>query len=221
MNQLLELYNLIISTPEKSLFFIPGWLFFFAYNKRKPDKQLSVSGWPYIFSIIIIAGIIWYPVGLLFKDQFIYHLIASCVIASIAGLACTKFTALFPQTTDGFYKKCVDIDKNDFLGQIFLTLKNGKSYIAFLLKYPENPEFKYELQTISIIPIISGYRNESTKEICWNVFYPEYETEKQFFDMEVIIPRSEIVTFGKFNEKIYEYFEKMEYQTGSGKETKG
>jgi len=97
---------------------------------------------------------------------------------------------------------------------VFLTLKNDKAYIGRLWKYPENPKERYELQTISIVPFMSGYRNVE-KKIVWNNFYPEYQMstdgmdEKELTsesDMEVIIPRSEILTFGKFNKNVNVHF---------------
>lgn len=103
---------------------------------------------------------------------------------------------------DNFYNKCIAWE-NKF---VLLTLKNGKAYIGILWKYPEIPKSRHESQTIAIIPFKSGYRIEDTKKIDWNTDYPEYEDESQFMDMEVIIPRSEIITFGKFNKKVFEHF---------------
>jgi len=43
----------------------------------------------------------------------------------------------------------------------------------------------------------------------WNTYYPEYETYSDLANMEVIILRSEIITFGKFNSEAFEHFEKQ------------
>ena len=47
---------------------------------------------------------------------------------------------------------------------MLLTLKNGKAYIGILWKYPEHPKSRYESQTISIIPLRSGYREKEKNE---------------------------------------------------------
>ena len=75
--------------------------------------------------------------------------------------------------------------------------------MGILWRYPENPKARHESQTISIIPFKSGYRSEDTKKVIWNIDYPEYKNQSQFIDMETIIPRTEVVTFGKFNKKVF------------------
>ena len=109
---------------------------------------------------------------------------------------------IFTPVSDNFYKKCIEW-KNE---KALLTLKNGKAYIGILWKYLENPSEKYESQVISIVPFISGYRNKETKKITWNTYYPEYESESDLTDMEILIPRNEIVTIGKFNTRVFDYF---------------
>ena len=67
----------------------------------------------------------------------------------------------------------------------------------------DRPMEKYESQTISIIPIQSGFRR-ADKTIHWNTYYPQYQ-ENEDDDVEMFFPRSEIATFAKFNLEIYEY----------------
>lgn len=78
----------------------------------------------------------------------------------------------------------------------------SQTYIGILLKYPENPRSRHESQMISIIPLVSGGRNKEIKEAEWGTFYPKGHLN----DCEIAIPRSEIITFGKFNEKVFKYF---------------
>ena len=119
-------------------------------------------------------------------------------------IQCFGLEKKLPRVYDNFHRKCIDWENQT----VILTLKNGKAYIAVLWKYPESPTARHESQTISIVPYSSGYRDDVTKEIIWTTHYPEYENDMQFLDMEIIIPRSEIVTFGKFNEKVFDYFYK-------------
>lgn len=112
---------------------------------------------------------------------------------------------------DAFCKSCVEWENE----AVILTLKNGKAYTGLLWKYPENPQLNYENQTISIMPYRSGHRDKETKKVRWNTIYPEYEAGSPPIEMEMIIPRSQIITFGKFSEQAYKYFQKKDKGAGS------
>ncbi|MDE0518004.1 MAG: hypothetical protein OXH36_00390 [Bdellovibrionales bacterium] len=120
---------------------------------------------------------------------------------------------MFPPVYDNFYRKCVEWQKKSVL----LTLKNEKAYIGILWKYPENPKSRYESQTISIIPLRSGYREKEKKRIEWTTDYPYKKT--YFNNMEVILPRSEIITFSRFNMEAHQYFEELKNNSNNGKDT--
>ena len=82
-----------------------------------------------------------------------------------------------------------------------------------LWKYLENPRSRHESQTISIVPIKSGYRKQDTKQVVWNTNYPQYKKEPDPVDddgidddIELMIPRSKILTYGKFSEKTFKHF---------------
>ncbi len=216
---------------ENILWVVPGVLFIHFFNKYRPQESISLSGWPYVFFIVVIATLTWIPSKLIvistFDDWFkACHwlngldenllkqiLILLCAIVfSVLWLLLVrvKFISewIFPSVYDNFYKKCIKWENEIVL----LTLKNGKTYIGVLWKYPENPRSRHESQTISIVPIKSGYREQDTKQVVWNTNYPPYEEESDFIDMELIIPRSEILTYGKFNEKVFEHFYPMKHE---------
>ena len=100
---------------QNILWVVPGVVFIYFYNRIRPAGSISVSGWPYLFLLVIVA----------------------------------------------------------------------------------------------IIPFKSGYRDEKTKEVVWNTYYPEYKNKSHLVDMETIIPRSEIINFGKFSKETFKHFEKQ------------
>ena len=209
---MLELYNV--------LWVIPGVIFIYLYNRSRPNDSISLSGWPYIFLLVFIAILTWLPAEAIVENDFwlsnfsiqflcIGHKTTTLLIAIAISFILFLISKLkpverliFPSAHDNFYKKCIEWENKEIL----LTLKNGKAYHAILWKYPENPKSRHESQTISIAPCISGYRDEMTKKVIWNTYYPKYKSKIDFTDREIIIPRSEIVTFGKFNKEVFKHF---------------
>ncbi len=257
---------------HKLLWVIPGVIFIHIYNKRRPVDSINLSGWSYLFSLVIVAVFIWLPVEILFQDKLdvfgkwgilatpaVSGLLAFFIALALASSEIIKwpswlylFASLFitaiiwlsveiilagglsffdkPQKTanlwipvisgiiffiltplfiklsniiffnmqDSFLIDCIYWENLP----VILSLRNDKAYIGILLKYPENPRVRHESQTISIIPLASGGRNRNTKEVKWGLFYPQDALK----DCEISIPRNEIVTFGKFNEKVFEHF---------------
>lgn len=200
------------------LWVIPGVIFIYFYNKCRPDNimatAINLSGWPYLFFLVIIAAFTWFPAELIMEVCKDDKELSTKLITLVIALAFTVILLLLAQiesiakliflpVQDNFYKKCIEWENKE----IFITLKNEKAYHCLLWKYPENPKSRHESQTISIIPYKSGYRDEKTKKVIWNTYYPEYRDKSDLVDMEVIIPRTEIITFGKFSKRTFEHFE--------------
>ena len=200
---MLELHNF--------LWVIPGVIFIHMYNKKRPHDTINLSGWPYVFSLVLIAYLTWLPSEFIIESKNILGIEKNIVLPLISVLIsiilffisqCEIIAKwIFVPIHDNFYKKCVEWENEIVL----LTLKNGKTYYAFLWKYPENPKSRHESQTISIAPITSGHRDNETKKVRWDTEYPEYENKSDLIDMELIIPRTEIITFGKFSIKTFEH----------------
>ena len=153
---------------------IPGIVFVYFYNKRRPVNFVSLTGWQYVFFLVLIAAFTWTPaeiimeaisreadfLGLYLKTPvwrswvtLLISLIFVCIgILVIQVDPLVEF--IFPDTYDNFCKKCIAWENET----VILTLKNSKVYIASLWKYPENPKSQYEFQTISIVPFVSGYK---------------------------------------------------------------
>ncbi len=198
------------------LWAIPGIFFIYFYNKRIPSRSINLSGWPYLFLLVLIAIVTWLPS----KHVVTYYVNQKCWYFTllVISLSLIFATILFfiiqikfilnwitIPNNDNFFNSCVKWENEEIL----LTLKNGKAYQGILLKYPENPKSRHNSQTISILPFKSGYRNNETKIIEWNIYYPKYKEQSNLYDVEIIIPRTEIVTFGKFNNEAFKYFEEQ------------
>ncbi len=217
---MLEIYNI--------LWVIPGVIFISIYNRRRPGQAINLLGWSYVFSLVMISIVTWFPaefIAQFFSTHFTVlnetqnQLLNMLIVLSIA-IAFTFFWLLLfqwgmiaklvlPSVHDDFYTKCLEWKEK----AILLTLKNGKVYIGILSNYTKNLRDKHESQTISIIPLKSGYRENEQKRVVWNIYYPEYRSKSDLINMEVIIPRTEIITFGKFNVETHKYFESLKNQS--------
>ncbi len=203
------------------LWVIPGVVFIYFYNKKKPYEAISLFGWPYLFFLVIIAALTWLPAEFIITSGIFKKLITGLIEVGVDKKVITLLIAvifsgvllllsqleiianlIFSPVCDNFFNKCIEWEDKE----VFLTLKNEKVYHGLLWLGPDNANSKYESQTVSIIPFKSGYRDQEKKNVMWNNYYPVYENESDVIDMEVIIPRSEIITFGRFNEKVFEYF---------------
>ena len=193
----------------------PGIVFVFFYNRIRPKYAIRLSGWSYVFFLVGVAAVTWLPAESIIKISFPNQfgelstwatLLISITFSIILLWLCTinknieKW--LFFSVRDNFYNKCIALENKEIL----LTLKNEKAYHGFLWKYPKNPESKCELQTISIVPVISGYRDRENKKIIWSTSYPKPDGSNvaQMDHSELVIPRSEIVTFGQYSKDIAE-----------------
>ena len=192
---------------EKLLWVLPGVIFIHIYNKRRPIDSINLSGWSYIFSLVVVATIVWLPTESLISridaSEYLQNIISSIIAILVSALLAILFSFekiskfVFLPVYDIFFINCIKWENKP----VILSLKNDKAYIGILLKYPENPKSKYETQMISILPLISGGRDQHTKQVNW-VHYPQIQEDS----FEIIIPRSEIITFGKFNEDVFKHF---------------
>ena len=209
------------------LWVVPGVIFIFLFNKYRLQDIISLSGWPYVFFVVVIASLTWLPAELILSlfnfniENIVMELFIKLITSTFFALILLRLSQwkpiakfIFIPIQDNFCKKCIKWE-NEF---VILTLKNGKAYIGVLWKYPENPRARHESQTISIIPFQSGYRDQLTQKVIWNTFYPEYKEEAHYLNMEVIIPRSEIITFGKFSPETFKFFKEQEQKSNQQSE---
>ena len=224
------------------LWVIPGVIFISIYNRRRPERAIGLSGWQYVFSLVVVASITWIPSEFIAEEVFEWfkkcdqiqlffnrlneildldkNKVQEIKILSISILFTFLWLLLFqwgvivrmifPPVHDNFYNRSVEWENEEIL----LTLQNGKAYHGILWKYPEDPKARHKSQTISIIPFKSGYR-DSEERVVWNTYYPEYKDFSHLINMEIIIPRSEIITFGKFSVETFKHFEIQHYKKDS------
>ena len=89
---------------------------------------------------------------------------------------------------------------------IQISLRSGKSYIGLAV---ESGIAKSGDSDISMLPIASGYRNKETQELAITTNYaPVIEnSELDYIDFQVVIPKSEIVSARLFDPEIYQRFQ--------------
>ena len=208
---------------EDILWVIPGVYFVYIYNRRRPNEIISLTGWSYLFLIVFVAVFTWMPAeGIvnwigqysLFKSGILKTIITvmiSIILSSLLFLIIMIekiFRLISFSIYDNFHKKCIECENK----LVLLTLKNRKTYIGILRKYPENTRSSFESQSVSIIPFISGYRKSETNIIDWNIEYlkerldNEMEIISKLDETEILIPRSEIITLRKYNKEIFDQF---------------
>ena len=184
---MLDLHNI--------LWVIPGVIFIYLYNKWRPESTIDLSGWPYIFFLVVIAAVTWFPAELsieffynldnpssysLLQQKGIVLIVSIIFVALLLLITQNRFIAyrIFFKAKDNFYKKCIEWEDEEIL----LNLKNGKIYQGLLWRYPDSPKSRHESQTISIVPFKSGYRENETKKVIWNTYYPKYEDFSDLID---------------------------------------
>ncbi len=94
--------------------------------------------------------------------------------------------------------------------QVFITLKNHKVYIGWVVEIP-NPAIS---KNIKIIPSLSGYRDVNTKRFTvtteyWQVYQKIQDTSLpnvEQIDFAIVLPIGEILSASQFDTTAYEVF---------------
>ena len=58
------------------LWVVPGVIFVHFFNKNRPTQAISLSGWPYVFFIVVIAALTWLPAEFVVSVDFIEKFIS-------------------------------------------------------------------------------------------------------------------------------------------------
>ncbi|SDX14988.1 hypothetical protein [Nitrosomonas communis] len=81
---------------------------------------------------------------------------------------------------------------------LLLSLDSGKVYIGTINSLGELNEINGLDQDISLIPIMSGYRNKDTLEVNFTTYYEAINS-----DLNIIIPQDQILTASWFDFDVY------------------
>jgi hypothetical protein len=99
--------------------------------------------------------------------------------------------------------------------KVMIDLKGGKTYIGLVVS-PCNPE--YDRKYISLLPLLSGYRNKDTHELCLTTDYTSVyniileqgldadNNRKRVDNFEIVILASEILAVHIFDDDAYRFF---------------
>ena len=176
---------------ENIIWIIPGFFIVFLYDRRRPIDKTTFTGW-YLFFTVILFSV---PLNYLIKETMSLFNIShsNLFFYFIFSILLTEFLffLLMPIFKDSFGKD-IFLDKcKTCMGKIiFLTLKNDKAYIGFLMDAQQ--------KFIAIAPLISGGRTQD-KKIKWTDFYYKVNIQEK---TEILIPCKEIITFGRYNQQI-------------------
>jgi hypothetical protein len=90
---------------------------------------------------------------------------------------------------------------------VSLTMSNGKVYIGFI---NESYDVSLDRKEIKLIPLISGYRKEATKEVVFTTYYfdvyEKIENLKEDIDLEIfyiILPYNDVKSANLFDFEVY------------------
>ena len=199
----------VLKNWQLFLWIIPGVVFIHILNKFRPINTVNLSGWTYLISCIFLALITSIIVNLI-PEGYIPNgylmLLLQSICAFFLAIIASYYTSIgkwiVPNVYDTFCLNCYEWQSK----RIMVTLANRKVYIGYLSKYPRNPKERYETQSISIIPLASGYRSVDTLDLKLKIYYDSPEDS----EFQIIIPRKEIVTFSLFSDKIFASFNPKE-----------
>lgn len=102
---------------------------------------------------------------------------------------------------------------------VSMTLKGGKVYIGLVIR---NFDPAYDRKYVTILPVVSGYRDTSTHEVHLTTWYDAVYQEVienrradlRIEDFEVVIPVGELLTANLFDWDAYDEFQRLTKQRG-------
>ena len=189
------------------LWVVPGVMGLWAYNRWLSYRLPQVEGWGYLFTVVIIASPYYFIFELLLilgdtldspeiERLFIrfvgllLSVLITILLARYAAYIRNKYYAEEP--ADPFYSCCYA-----WKGKlIFITLKNRKIYIAWLMDYTKDSRFE---SSMKISPIYSGYKDLYGK-VNWTSEYPTDKETQEQTKKYVVIPKREIVSFSLWDQ---------------------
>ena len=193
---------------ENLIWTIPGAAGLLVYNKIINLKYHQAGGWRYLLAVVFFATPYYffplispYILPLLSlqidisKELFgLIRMVVSMFLSALLGYLLALVRNKMPDNPKSSpFHDCCFFWKNKF---VFITLTNGKVYLAQLLDYTKDLDIE---AVIRVEPFTSGYRTKKG-QVRWTFFYPVkdialYRKIENTKDPGLIIPYKEIVTF--------------------------
>ena len=200
---------------EALIWVVPGLVGLWAYNSILTCKMPQPDGWKHLLSVAFFAlpyyFFIKHPALTALLSSWIssviepipiitvlvninanvavvlYSTVTSALLGVLIALARNIIHIKRSITSDPFHDSCTSWKKK----LVFITLKSNKVYLGLLMDYTKVTGFEY---TIKIMPVYSGYR-DNTQKVQWTFEYPN---EKRTL-VELVIAKSEISSFALWN----------------------
>jgi len=188
------------------LWVVPGVMGLWAYNRWLSYRLPQVEGWGYLFTVVIIASPYYFifEILLILGDTFdspeierLFIRFVGLLLSVLITILLARYAAYIRNTyyaeepADPFYSCCYA-----WKGKlIFITLKNRKIYVAWLMDYTKDSRFE---SSMKISPVYSGYRDLHGKAN-WTYEYPIDEETQRHLKVVCVIFKREIVSFSLWN----------------------
>lgn len=149
------------------------------------------------FLACVIGLIAWWPLNLLYSAP-----------AAIRRLHQSGQTSAMDRL---LYKAASDVALVQF------TMDDGKFYVGYIGELPNDPSAADAV--IEFLPLVSGYRDNATKEVKFTTFYDQvYKSLSNADDLADFfrtIPRAHVVSAGRFRQDLYLKFNLRDQGTAS------
>ena len=193
---------------ENLIWTILGATGLLVYNKIVNLKYHQAEGWRYLLAVVFFATsyhffplispyilpLLSLQIDMSKELSSLIRMIVSVVVSALLGYLLARIRNKMPDNPkSSTFHDCCFFWKNKF---VFITLTNGKVYLAQLLDYTRDLDIE---AAIRVEPFTSGYRTKKG-QVRWTFFYPVkdialYRKTENTKDPGLIIPYKQIVTF--------------------------
>ena len=161
-------------------------------DAKSTYKSLAILPFDYTAATLgafLLGIVLWMPINLVYRER-------------------KGIRRAIRQNNDPF--ELLLLHSLDESKQVFITLKNHKVYIGWVVEIP-NPAIS---KNIKIIPSLSGYRDANTKRFTimtkyWQVYQKIQDTSLpnvEQIDFAIVLPIGEILSASQFDTTAYDVF---------------
>jgi hypothetical protein len=185
---------------------------------------IVAAGLRYLFELIAGVSPFFASVGHVWHGIFPFDYSGTTILAFFLGLTAWKpINLMLRSTEEGEVDKAIR-DKKDPLEvllkdamrdsrAVLVTLESGKVYVGQIIA---NFNPAYDVQTVKISPILSGYRSIEDQTVTFNIDYSDLLTKvhnndpsvspRDIDDLGIVIPLREIISACIFSLPMYKNF---------------